>query len=145
MSDDWARALTALLQTDERGIIIVGGGAHAADMQTVRAAHPNRVIACGGGEHTPVLVAAGLAAEAWRPVILLDARRQTGRATALFDTLAAQDMQPGTLILHGPLPPGVTPPRTCPCHAVPDPAAIPAQVAADAGPQVWHVDAAEPG
>lgn len=105
-----ADALKAVLDGDARAIIVALGPARTGYAAAAMAAHPTGVIQCGRGELTAVLVAAGMAAEGRRPIVLLDARQLTGRAQAVVDALATVTALDVLFVVHGPAPPGVRPP-----------------------------------
>lgn len=133
-------ALAALLAADDRHVLLaVGGGADAPpDMQ----ACADRVIPCGRGEHTAVLLAAGLAAEGRRPIVWLPAALTCGRAGTLLAALAVADPPDILLIVQGVLPAGVAPPALGDGAAAREPADTVADLSARAaatGPRVLHL------
>lgn len=116
-------ALVAILGDEERHVLLGTGGMHTGPGAAASAQYPARVVSCGRGEQTAVLVAAGLAAEGRRPIVFLPGPQMTGRAAALFDALAAAGDLDVMLLILGPLPAGVRPPAAgSPAHA-PDEAA----------------------
>ncbi len=135
-------ALAAALTADARHVLLLLGGGGAPAAQPSVAAHPERTIACGRGEQTAVLVAAGLAAEGRRPIVLLHAPLLAGRGAALFDALCVAEPLDVLLVVRGDLPPGVAAPRrgTVTAADSADDAAerLPA-LAAAAGPRVLLV------
>lgn len=104
-----ADALAAALAADPARVLLVFGDSETATPSLH--AHPTRTISCGRGEQTAVLAAVGLAAEGFRPIVLMHAPLATGRGAALFDALAAHLAPDVLLVLRGALPPGVAAPN----------------------------------